>query len=61
MEQNVNELRQFACRIRIETIRALGVMSLGHVGGAMSMADLMAVLYGGVLNVDPREIGRAHV
>lgn len=55
MEQNVNELRQFACRIRIETIRALGVMGLGHVGGAMSMADLMAVLYGGVLNVDPRE------
>lgn len=55
MDQTVNELQQFACRIRIETIRALGVMGVGHIGGAMSMADLMAVLYGKVLNVDPRD------
>lgn len=54
MDQTVNELQQFACRIRIETIRALGVMGVGHIGGAMSMADLMAVLYGKVLNVDPQ-------
>lgn len=55
MDRTVNELQQLACRIRIETIRALGVMGLGHVGGAMSMADLMAVLYGHVLNVDPQD------
>lgn len=55
MDQTVNELQQFACRIRIETIRALAVMGVGHIGGAMSMADLMAVLYGKVLNVDPRD------
>ncbi len=53
MDQTVNELQQFACQIRIETIRALSVMGVGHIGGSMSMADLMAVLYGKVLNVDP--------
>ncbi len=55
MDKGPNELQQFACRIRIETIRALGVMGSGHIGGAMSMADLMAVLYGKVLNVDPQD------
>lgn len=55
MDWTVNELQQFACRIRIETIRALSVMGVGHIGGAMSMADLMAVLYGKVLNVDPQD------
>ena len=55
MDQTVNQLQQFACQIRIETIRALGVMGVGHIGGAMSMADLMAVLYGKVLRVDPQD------
>ena len=55
MDRSINELQQFACQIRIETIRALSVMGVGHIGGAMSMADLMAVLYGTVLNVDPQD------
>lgn len=38
-------------RVRIlQTIRAAG---MGHVGGDLSVTDILATLYGAVLNVDP--------
>ncbi len=52
---NEVQLKILACKIRMETIRALGKVGAGHIGGAMSMADLMAVLYGGVMRVDPEQ------
>lgn len=51
---NQKELRIFAARIRKAALRAMRGVSAGHVGGSMSMADLMAVLYGGVMKVDPK-------
>ena len=54
MDTTIKELQQFACQIRIEAIRALGTLGFGHIGGAMSMADLMAVLYGKVMHYDPQ-------
>lgn len=44
---------EFAKQIRIEALKALGNLGFGHVGGAMSVADLLAVLYGGEMNIDP--------
>lgn len=44
----------FATKIRIEVVRALGTRGFGHIGGSMSIADAVAVLYGGVMNVDPK-------
>ncbi len=40
--------------IRIETIKALAEAGFGHIGGSASIADVLAVLYGGVMNIDPQ-------
>lgn len=54
MKKEILDLKSFACDIRLETVKALSKVGAGHIGGAMSMADLMAVLYGGVMRVDPK-------
>ena len=46
-------MRRLAADIRIETIRALAEVGFGHIGGSMSIADVLAVLYGGVMKIDP--------
>lgn len=48
------QLQIFAAQIRMTALRGLSVLGAGHIGGSMSMADLMAVLYGGVMKVDPK-------
>ena len=55
---NVKELKKFAVDIRKETIKCIGHLGVGHVGGALSIVDLLAVLYGGVMNVDPQNPGK---
>lgn len=44
---------RFAADIRINTIRAIQSIGSGHIGGAMSICEVLAVLYGGVMNVNP--------
>ncbi len=51
---NQKELNIFAARIRKAALRAMRNAGAGHVGGSMSMADLMAVLYGDVMKIDPK-------
>ena len=53
-QQKLHELRVFAAEIRLETLKIIGSRGFGHVGGSMSMADAMAVLYGAVMNIDPQ-------
>lgn len=45
--------KEFALQIRVECLRAFQSLGFGHIGGAMSIAELLAVLYGGVMNIDP--------
>ncbi len=52
--KSTNELKVFAARIRMTALDGLSVLSAGHVGGAMSMADLMSVLYGGMMRIEPQ-------
>ena len=47
------QARIFAAQIRIETLKALGHLGFGHLGGSLSIADLLAVLYSGEMKVDP--------
>jgi len=56
MESNVNfeRLERFAADIRIETIKMFADAGYGHIGGAMSIADVLAVLYGHVMDIDPK-------
>lgn len=45
--------RTFAREIRTEALRAVQRARASHIGGALSMADLLAVLYSDVLRVQP--------
>lgn len=48
---------QLAQRIRLHALRMTSIGGSAHIGSVLSMADIMAVLYGGVLHVRPAEPG----
>jgi len=54
-KKKVKELEMLAAQIRLETFKELTSLGFGHVGGAMSIVDLLAVLYGEVMNIDPAD------
>ncbi len=54
LASNVNELKDFAFHIRRETMLQLGHLGFGHIGGAMSVVELLAILYGSAMKVDPK-------
>lgn len=56
-ESEVRELKRFAIEIRIDTIKAIANFGAGHLGGSMSMADTIAVLYGKVMKYDSKNPG----
>jgi transketolase len=47
------ELTDFARAIRIDVLRMVHRAKSSHIGGCFSVADLLAVLYGRILKVDP--------
>jgi transketolase len=47
------DLKKFAIDIRKQTMRCIHSLGKGHVGGSLSIADLLAVLYGGLMRIDP--------
>lgn len=44
---------QLSRQIRLEAVRMVARANASHIGGALSMADLLAVLYSDILNVRP--------
>jgi transketolase len=52
-QQQIKEFNRLAAKIRVETIREIANVGMGHIGGSLSMADILAVLYGGVMKIDP--------
>ncbi len=54
MKKSLKELNIFAAQIRKAALRAMNAFHGGHVGGSMSMSDLMAALYGEAMKVDPK-------
>jgi transketolase len=52
--EKMKELRVFAAEIRLEVLKTIGSLGFGHVGGSMSVVDALAVLYGDVMKVDPK-------
>lgn len=56
MEQKkINNCKQLAKELRREiVVSSYGTGKVGvHIGPALSLADFLAVLYGGVMNIDP--------
>jgi len=44
-----------AAELRLETLRVFEARGFGHVGGAMSVVEALAVLYNGVMRVKPEQ------
>ncbi|MDR0858695.1 MAG: transketolase [Oscillospiraceae bacterium] len=51
---NSQQLKEFARDIRVTTLEAFKTPLFGHIGGAMSICDVLAVLYGSVMRCDPK-------
>lgn len=54
-DQEIAELEDMARRIRVAVIRTVRRVKVGHVGGPLSAADILAALYGRVLRIRPQE------
>lgn len=52
-KSEIKELRIFSKNIQIKTIETIASLGIGHVGGSLSIADVLAVLYGKEMNYDP--------
>ncbi len=52
-KEKIIELKKFAADIRIAAMEEFRAIGIGHVGGSMSVCDLIACLYGGVMRLDP--------
>ena len=52
---DLDGLREVARRIRVEIIRTVNHARVGHIGGPLSEAEILAVLYFRVLRVRPDE------
>jgi transketolase len=47
-------LKGFAKEIRKKTLGMIGKLGVGHIGGALSVADVLALLYGREMRYDPQ-------
>lgn len=54
-EMDIRELRDIANRIRRRDLLAVFEAGAGHIGGEMSVIDILTALYFRILNVNPRE------
>jgi transketolase len=50
---SANNTHDFAKHIRVHALQMTGAGGGSHIGAIFSCTDILAVLYGGVLNVDP--------
>ncbi|MDR1318073.1 MAG: transketolase [Treponema sp.] len=48
------ELEALSREIRKKTLYAIGKLGVGHIGGALSIADILALLYGKEMRYDPK-------
>ncbi len=54
-EQEYHELEELAAKIRLDTLCSIKKMGQGHLGGSFSIVELLAVLYGKQLRVNPQD------
>ena len=52
--EKTKELKRFSKQIQIETIKEIANLGVGHLGGSLSIADLLAVLYGKQMKIDSK-------
>ena len=52
--EKVKEMKKLAANIRINTLKSLTNLGFGHYGGSLSIVEILAVLYGSIMNVDAK-------
>ncbi|MBP9477274.1 MAG: transketolase [Sebaldella sp.] len=52
--ENYKEIKKLAKRIRLDVLKMLVNLGFGHFGGSLSVVETLAVLYGAVMKVDPK-------
>jgi len=45
---------KFSKEIRLEILKMLKHRNFGHLGGSLSIVETLSVLYGGIMNIDPK-------
>ena len=53
--EEIAALEDLARRIRVAVLRTVTSCKVGHVGGPLSAADILAALYGRILRIRPSE------
>jgi transketolase len=53
--EKISELEEIARLLRVESLRLIHRRGAGHPGGALSAAEIMAVLFFDVLRIDPSQ------
>ncbi|KGM44564.1 transketolase [Neobacillus niacini] len=52
---NLQEIEAFRDEIRLKTLKELYHLGFGHYGGSLSIIEALAVLYGEVMKVNPKD------
>lgn len=52
-KEQIRELKRFSKRIQMEVMKMIAEIGVGHLGGSLSITDLLAVLYGAEMKYDP--------
>ena len=47
------ELKRISTQIRIETVKAIAGIGVGHIGGSLSVAEVLSLLYWHEMRIDP--------
>lgn len=53
-KEKIESLITLAKQIRIESLKSIASVGIGHIGGVLSICDTLAVLYGAVMKFDPQ-------
>ena len=54
MDAEIVRLKKLANNIRENIVEAIASIGVGHIGGCLSIADVLAVLYGKHMRYDPK-------
>ena len=49
------DLKKISREIRCDTLRSIGHLGVGHIGGCLSVVELLAVLYFEAMHIDPKD------
>ncbi|MBB3908139.1 MULTISPECIES: transketolase [Anoxybacillaceae] len=52
----MSELERFRDQIRLWTLKQLYALGFGHYGGSLSIVEVLAVLYGKIMNISPQQM-----